>query len=218
VSTSSPQPRWQRRAESRPQELLDAALTVFVERGYAAASLDEVARRAGVSKGTLYLYFDNKVELFKAVVRQSLISSMDDARAQAAQYPGGSWELLALVLGEFTRRVVMSPLSGIPKLIIAEAGNFPEITRFYFDEVVLRGRMLIQGILERGIANGEFRAVDTNEVWRIVIAPLILGMLWKHSFLPFDPQGLDFEQHLRAHLDLLRHGLASAGAGSPPPL
>ncbi len=208
MTSAVPQPRWQRRAESRPQEVLDAALTVFVERGYAAASLDEVARRAGVSKGTLYLYYANKAELFKAVVRQSLISSIDAARARTEQHPDSSWELLALVLGEFTRRVVMSPLSGIPKLIIAEAGNFPEITRFYFDEVVQRGRTLIQGILERGIASGEFRAIDAEEAWRIVIAPLVLNMLWKHTFLPCEPQGLDFERQLRAHLDLLRHGLA----------
>ncbi|MBS4098176.1 MAG: TetR/AcrR family transcriptional regulator [Sulfuricella sp.] len=205
-------PRWQRRAESRPQEVLEAALAVFVERGYTAASLDEVARRAGVSKGTLYLYFDNKAELFKAVIRQSLVSNMDEARTLAAQHSGDNWELLTLVLREFTHKVVMSPLSGIPKLILGEAGNFPEITRFYFDEVVQRGRTLIQGILERGIAAGEFRAVDTEEAWRIVIAPLVLSMLWKHTFQPFEPQGLDFERHLRTHLDLLRHGLASAAS------
>lgn len=208
MSDALPQPRWQRRAESRPQEVLDAALAVFVERGYAAASLDEVARRAGTSKGTLYLYFDNKAELFKSVVRQSLIATMDDARDHAAQFDGGSWEMLAAVLGEFTRRVAMSPLSGIPKLILGESGNFPEITRFYYDEVVQRGRTLIQGILERGIASGEFRAVNIEEAWRIVIAPLVLGMLWKHTFQPFEPHELDFERHLRVHLDLLRHGLA----------
>jgi AcrR family transcriptional regulator len=209
MSDDLPQPRWQRRAESRPQEVLDAALTVFVERGYAAASLDEVARRAGVSKGTLYLYYANKAELFKAVVRLSLISSIDEARARTEQHPGSSWELLALVLGEFTRRVVMSPFSGIPKLILGESGNFPDIARFYYDEVVQRGQALIQSVLERGIATGEFRAIDTEEAWRIVIAPLVLSMLWKHTFQPFEPHGLDFERHLRTHLDLLRHGLAS---------
>jgi AcrR family transcriptional regulator len=99
------EPRWQRRAEARPQELLEAALAEFVARGYAATRLDEVARRAGVSKGTLYLYYENKAELFKAVVRQSLVANLDEAEAAMSAYRGGSRELLAYFLAEFTRRV-----------------------------------------------------------------------------------------------------------------
>jgi AcrR family transcriptional regulator len=203
------EPRWQRRAEARPQELLEAALAEFVARGYAATRLDEVARRAGVSKGTLYLYFENKAELFKAVVRQSLVANLDEAEAAMSAYRGGSRELLAYFLTEFTRRVGNSSLSGIPKLILAEAGNFPEIARFYHEEVVQRGRGLVRNILARGMDSGEFRRVDPDYAWRVVIAPLVLGMLWKHSFLAFEPDGLDFERHLQSHLDLLFNGLAA---------
>ena len=211
MSTILAEPRWQRRAESRPQELLDAALAEFVERGYAATRLEEVARRAGVSKGTLYLYYENKAELFKAVVRKSLISNLDEAQAVIASHQGDSRALLVLLLSEFTRRVSDSPLSGIPKLILAEAGNFPEIARFYYEEVVRRGRSLIQGVLKKGMDRGEFRPMDLDYAWRVVIAPVVLGILWKHSFLAFEPGGFEFERHLRTHLQLLFDGLAARG-------
>ena len=207
MTSTAPEPRWQRRAESRPQELLEAALAEFVARGYAATRLEEVARRAGVSKGTLYLYFENKAELFKAVVRNSLLSNLDDAEAAIARFQGGSRELLAYLLTEFTRRISDSPLSGIPKLVLAEAGNFPEIAVFYYEEVVSRGRRLVQGVLQRGMDRGEFRHLDLEYAWRVVIAPVVLGILWKHTFAVLEPGGFEFERHLRSHLDLLLDGL-----------
>lgn len=207
MTSTAPEPRWQRRAESRPQELLEAALAEFVARGYAATRLEEVARRAGVSKGTLYLYFENKAELFKAVVRNSLLSNLDEAEAVIAGFQGGSRELLAYLLTEFTRRISDSPLSGIPKLVLAEAGNFPEIAVFYYEEVVSRGRRLVQGVLQRGMDRGEFRHLDLEYAWRVVIAPVVLGILWKHTFAVLEPGGFEFERHLRSHLDLLLDGL-----------
>ncbi|MEY2632822.1 MAG: hypothetical protein RIR00_1476 [Pseudomonadota bacterium] len=207
MTTTPAAPRWQRRAEARPEEVLQAALAAFAERGYAATSLDEVARRAGITKGTLYLYFPNKAELFKAVVRNALVSNLSDARQRAASHSGSSWSLLAGLLREFTHRIVLSPLSAIPKLVIAEAGNFPDIAGFYFNEVVMPARQLLQGILQRGIAQGEFRPLDLDHIWRVVIAPLLLAILWQHSFKPYDPVPLDVERHLASHLDLLRHGL-----------
>ncbi|MEW5770577.1 MAG: TetR/AcrR family transcriptional regulator [Pseudomonadota bacterium] len=201
------EPRWQRRAEARPQELLEAALQEFVTRGYAATRLEEVARRAGVSKGTLYLYYANKEELFKAVVRHALVSNLDEAERLASDFPGSSRELLTRLLGELSRRIGNSQLSGIPKLVIAEAGNFPEIACFYYDEVIRRVRGIVQAVLERGAAAGEFRRLDADHAWRVVIAPLLLGMLWKHSFLACEPETFDPERHLASHLDLLFDGL-----------
>src|SRR5512139_1140567 len=144
-----PSPRWQRRPDARPQELLDAALALFVEKGYAATRLEEVAQRAGVAKATLYLYYDNKLELFKAVVRHAIVDRFDEvAQAQAHDRLGAREQLVAL-LTAFVQRVASSPLSGIPKLVISEAGNFPEIARFYHDEVIQRGRAMVVGALER---------------------------------------------------------------------
>jgi AcrR family transcriptional regulator len=212
MAATSPQPRWQRRADARPQELLEAALAVFVERGYAATRLEEVARRAGVAKATLYLYYENKLELFKAVVRNSLVAGFDEvARSQTGE-PGSAREQLTRLLTAFVQRIAGSPLSGIPKLVIAEASNFPEVARFYHEEVILRGRAMVVGVLERGKATGEFRPVDAEFAWRIVIAPLLLAIIWKHSFQAFEPEPMDFERHLKTHLDLLFNGLTASEA------
>ncbi len=136
--------------------------------------------------------------------------NLDETERIVSRSGGSSRELLTRFMGEFTRRVSGSPLSGIPKLVMAEAGNFPEIASFYHDEVIQRGRRLIQGILKRGVDSGEFRPVDVDYAWRVVIAPLMLGILWKHSFLAFDPRPFDFDRHLQSHLDLLFDGLAAA--------
>jgi AcrR family transcriptional regulator len=201
-------PRWQRRADARPHELLDAALAVFVERGYAGTRLDDVARRAGVAKATLYRYYDNKLELFKAVVRHSLVAGFDQLSRDPSAPTSGARERLVQLLTAYTERVAGSPLSGIPKLVIAEAGNLPEVARFYHDEVILRARDLVVGILAEGAASGEFRPVDAEYAWRVIVAPLLLSIIWKHSFQVFEPQPLDFRRHLQAQLDLLFDGLA----------
>ncbi len=209
MPVSQAQPRWQRRADARPQELLDAALAEFVERGYAATRLEEVARRAGVAKATLYLYYENKLELFKAVVRHSLVAAFDELAKEQRDAATSARAQLTKLLAAFVHRVAESPLSGLPKLVIAEASNFPDVARFYHDEMIRRGREVFTGVLERGIASGEFRAVDVDHAWRIVIAPLLLSIIWKHRFAAFEAAPLDFERHLDAHLDLLFNGLAT---------
>jgi AcrR family transcriptional regulator len=206
---SVPQPRWQRRADARPQELLEAAQAVFVERGYAATRLEEVARRAGVAKATLYLYYENKPELFKAVVRNSLVAGFDAVARSQAEDTAPCRMRLTRLLQAFLERVATSPLSGIPKLVIAEAGNFPDIACFYHEEVIQRGRAVVVGLLEQGARTGEFRPVDTEYAWRIVIAPLLLAIIWKHSFQACEAQPMDFARHLEAHLDLLFDGLTA---------
>ncbi|MBL8439342.1 MAG: TetR/AcrR family transcriptional regulator [Zoogloeaceae bacterium] len=204
-------PRWQRRADARPQELLDAALAEFIERGYVATRLDTVARRAGVAKATLYRYYANKFELFKAVVRSAVVAEIDELAANPAKAASAREELAAL-LSAFFQRIVNSPLSGIPKLVIGEAGNFPEIARFYHDEVIDRARALVLAALRRGIASGEFRAIDADYGFRIAVAPLLLAIIWKHSFQACEPQPLDFDRYLAAHLDLLLGGLTAPSA------
>jgi AcrR family transcriptional regulator len=205
-------PRWQRRKEARPDEILAAALELFTRYGYAATRLADVAARAGVSKGTLYLYFPNKAELFKALVRRALLPNLAEAEAQAARFCGSSRELLGQLVGQFARAVVDSPLSGIPKLVISEAGNFPEIARFYFEEVIQRVQRLVESILARGMRRGEFRRIDTALAWRVVVAPLVLQVLWKHSFQAYEGEPARLERYVAAHLDLLFHGLAKEPA------
>jgi AcrR family transcriptional regulator len=202
--------RWRRRKEARPDEILAAALASFTERGFAATRLEDVAARAGISKGTLYLYFRSKEELFKAVVRATLVPNLERVETQAAGFEGPSALLLERLLLTMAG-VVSSRVGGIPKLVIAEAGNFPDLARFYLDEVVRRGLRLIATILHRGIARGEFRTVDVEHAVFCVIAPMLIAALWKNSLEPHADALLDTPALARAHLDLLLRGL-DAGA------
>ena len=210
----NPSIRWRRRKTARPAEILSAALASFAERGFAATRLDDVAARAGVTKGTLYLYFPSKEELFKAVVRQELVPNLESAEAMVAGSTAPSLDLLEQLVRNFAR-IVGSPLGAIPKLVLTEAGNFPDLARFYLEEVVERGKTLFRKVLDRGVAGGEFRPVDTESVVLCIIAPLLFACLWRHSFEPHSSRPLDIEALFRAQLDLLRRGLAAEPRGAP---
>lgn len=201
-------PRWSRRKESRPQELLDAALDLFVERGFAATRLDDVAKQAGVSKGTLYLYFANKEELFKAVVRENLVPVLGEAEHLAQEFTGSSAALFRDLMLGWWQRIGETKLSGITKLIMAESGNFPELAIFYNDEVIQRTNGMLIKVLERGMASGEFRRIDTAQATRVIVAPVLMLMMWKHSFGgPSGLQPLSPQAYLTSFVDLFLNGL-----------
>ena len=150
----------QRRKEARPQELLDAALALFAEKGFAATRAEEVAQRAGVSKGTLYLYYPSKEELFKAVVRQNLSSLIAEGQEVAAHYEGPSADLLTQLLHIWWERVGCTPAASIHTIRLAEVRNFPELAQFYSDEVIEPADRLFSGCVQRGIDAGEFRTLS----------------------------------------------------------
>jgi AcrR family transcriptional regulator len=207
--------RWRRRSEARPAEILAAALASFAEHGFAATRLDDVAARAGVTKGTLYLYFRSKEELFKAVVRQQLVPNLERAETMVAQSAAPSLTLLGRLVALMSQ-IMASPLSAIPKLVLTEAGNFPDLARFYLEEVVERGKALVRRVLERGIAAGEFRPIDVESAIHCVAAPLLFATLWRHSFERHAGCPLDVEALCRTHLELLRHGLAATEPRAEP--
>ncbi len=210
-------PRWERRKDARPQELLAAAIDLFVERGFAATRLEDVARRAGVSKGTLYLYFENKEELFKAVVRTSIVPVIGEAESSVAEFDGHSADLLRNVMLAWWERVGGTKVSGIAKLVTAEANNFPELAKFYQEEVIKRGTRMISSMLERGIARGEFRAIDVTQMTQVLIAPMLMLVTWKHSVGPCERGALEPKAFLDTFLDMALHGLlppAAAVAGA----
>ncbi|MFZ6653681.1 TetR/AcrR family transcriptional regulator [Undibacterium sp. TJN19] len=186
-------PKWERRKDARPQELLAAALDLFVERGFAATRLDDVARAAGVSKGTLYLYFSSKEELFKAVVRESIVPLIGEAESVIDLFEGSSEELFRLIMQTWWQNIGKTKLSGLPKLMMAEAGNFPELAKFYQEEVIDRGENLVRTMLRRGMARGDICQVDLEIDARILIAPMIMMMIWKHSqgVCNVEPEKLD---------------------------
>src|SRR2546427_2980897 len=166
-------PRWQRRKAARCAALATAAREVFVQRGSAAARVEEVARRAGVTKGTLYLYFKSKEALFKAVVRETIVPVIAQGEALAQSFTGTARELVERLVREYWRLVGETELAGIPKLMMAEAATFPQLTRFYYEEVVTRGHRLMAGVIERGVKNGEFRPVDVMLAAKLAMSPLM---------------------------------------------
>jgi AcrR family transcriptional regulator len=207
-------PRWHRRKEARPGEIEAAALDLFVERGYAATKLEDVARRAGVTKGTMYLYFDSKEALFKAVIRGSMLPLFERGEALLEGHRGSAAELLQDFVRGWWQMIGESRVSGLPKLIMAESANFPELARFYHEEVVARGRRLFARVLERGIERGEFRAVDTAYALRVLSFSLLFAATWKHSLGRCVAEPFDFTRYLEAHVDLALNGLlVRPGAG-----
>ena len=209
----SPAPR-QRRKEARPAELIDAALAVFVEKGFAASRIDEVAARAGVSKGTLYLYYPSKASLLEAVIRHHLSLPIASSAEAFAGYRGEMSALLREALAPAWLEIVEGPASGVIKLVVSEVRNFPEIAKVYAREVVEPVQRLIGSVIERGIARREFRRVDVADTVRSIVLPMVTLCMYRHSFaaceLPCMPRMArrDMQRFVDHHLDLVLRGLA----------
>jgi AcrR family transcriptional regulator len=199
----------QRRKEARPQELLDAALELFSQKGFAATRSEEVAARAGVSKGTLYLYYPSKEELLKAVIKQRLSSAIAEVAAQADRYDGPSAGLLEELLTGWWISVFDSPSSAVFKLVITEVLNFPELAEFYVTEVVDPGKQLIGRVIERGIRRGEFRAVDVPATVLSLVMPMVMLCIHKHSLgaCPMVHESVDPHLFIRQHVELVIRGI-----------
>ena len=206
MATAAPR---QRRKDARPQELLQAALALFVEKGFAATRSEEVATRAGVAKGTLYRYYPSKNELFKAVVRENLGIHIAESAALAAQYQGPIAELLAQMMQAWWAKVGQGNASGITKIMLVEARNFPELAQFYVDEVITPSQTLLGGLIERGIRAGEFREVPVEATVHMLIAPMLHLMLHEHAFGEYDvcAPAMGAAEMLDAQMALLLHGL-----------
>jgi len=196
-----------RRKDARPSEITAAAMTLFAERGFAATRLEDVAAAAGIGKGTIYLYFSNKEELFQAVVRQRLLPRLDIAEALIRRHKGTTTALLRTIIG-WAEKAIESDIAAIPKLVLTEAGNFPEIARFYGDVVVKRGLCLLAMVIARGVERGEFRPVDPWGVMPLFVAPVLMMALWKHSLGRHTDIQLSPRLVLGAHIDMLLRGLA----------
>lgn len=199
--------KWARRKEARPAEIVEAALDLFVEKGFVATKMEDIARRAGVTKGTPYLYFANKEEIFKEVVRSSLVPRLAEGEDLVRTFEGSAADLLRLAVSQWWACIGDPRISGIPKLMVAEACNFPELARFYGEEVILRGNRMLEGILRRGIATGEFRELDVEYTVSVLVGPVIKALLWKHSFACCGLGAVDMERYLACYFDLVMGGL-----------
>ena len=205
-----------RRKDARPSELLAAALDLFVEKGFAATRAEEVAHRAGVSKGTLFLYFASKEELFKAVVRENISGRYPEWNEELESFTGSSAELLHYCMQAWWAQFGDTKASGISKLIMSEASNFPELAAFYQKEVVEPGRQLIGKILQRGVDSGEFHQMDLKYGIYAVLAPMLFLVMWKHSLGACVPDSSPIvpKDYIRAQMDTILCGLCRRDAHS----
>ena len=185
--------------------MIAAALELFVERGFAATKLDDVAAKAGVSKGTLYLYFDSKDSLFKAVIEQGIFPLLDEGEKVLQQFEGNSASLLKEFMLRWWQLMGETSVGGIPKLMISEAGNFPEVANYYYDNVIVRVRDLLRQVIKRGVVSGEFRAMEIESTIDVVIAPVVMRAVWRHSLAPCGMG--DSKQYMNTYLDLMMNGL-----------
>jgi TetR/AcrR family transcriptional regulator len=173
--------RHERRKDARPGELLAAALDLFVEKGFAATKAEEVAHRAGVSKGTLFLYFASKEELFKAVVRENISGRFSEWNSEFDAFEGSTADMLRYFMTLWWSRIGSTQASGITKLMLSEAKNFPELAAFFQHEVIQPAHALIGRILQRGVDQGEFAPVDMTYGVYAVLAPMLFLQLLMHS-------------------------------------
>ena len=189
---------------------MTAAVQVFGDLGYARAKLEDVAKRAGVSKGTVYLYFDSKDALFRAMVRQKVSEHLAFAEATVA----GSAKPPRELLDEIIRRwwAATPDMVQINRVIHAEATRFPELARFYLEEVILRGRRLLRVIFERGVERGDFRRIPPVPALRGIASMIVHGAMYQRVFGPHDPDFLSDDALIEGILDLVFHGITQ----SPP--
>ena len=201
--------RWTRRKDERAPEILEAALASFAEKGFAGTRMDDIAARAGITKGTIYLYFKSKEELFKALARQSIGERILAITQQLEGADGSAAEQLRFVLTTLGHFASTSDRVVLPRVLLAEAGNFPELAEFWRKEIIDRGLGLFTMIVKRGIARGEFRKVAPGHAARLCVAPLLVLILWRTLFARFDAEPYDYQGLIETHVTTLLKGLAA---------
>lgn len=210
------EPRWQRRPDDRPDEILAAALRVFGEQGYSRARLEDVAQAAGVSKGTLYRYFDSKETLFRAMVREYIVSRLAAFQATLDTSEASATEQLRSFIVAMWQTLVDDRMVELTLLIHRELAQFPELARFYSDEVILAARHSLDGVIQRGIKRGEFRAVQHGFAARGIQMLVVHAAQLQSFFAAFDPEALTKDQVVEGLTDLLLNGLSAGPAPANP--
>lgn len=210
--------RWARRKEARPQELVAAALGHFIRDGYHAARLDDIARSANVSKGTVYLYFADKEALFKAVIRENLSPVLAEGEDLISRHQGSTAELLQCLFGGWWEMMGKSPAAGLAKLVMAESARFPNLARFYYDEVIARADALFRRAIQQGIDRGEFRAASLAPTTAALTAPMVFLMMWNHSFGTCVTRNFSPETFIDSYVNLALFGLVKRPDDATLPL
>jgi AcrR family transcriptional regulator len=204
MAASAPRVR-RRRKEARPGEILEAAYAIFIEHGFAAARLEDVAKRAGIAKGTIYRYFADKEALFLAVMQGLEAPVFEQVDEFITQFPGPTDDLLALAIRQFYSGLVQGNLAPLLRIILAEGPQFPVLAETHYNTAVAAGQSLLGKIIKRGIARGEVRAGAVERFPMMLMAPAAMAILWSLLFEKYQP--LDLQAYIEAHIDLVLNGI-----------
>lgn len=198
-----------RRPDARPAEILAAALELFAERGFSATRMEDVAKRAGLSKAGVYLYFEDKMALLKALVTEMAGANISVARGIVEQHEGPVAPLLTTIFTFLARQLRDTRFPELIKVVISESRAHPDVGQLYLDSVIAQGLPLFEGLIRRGIASGEFRSVDAGHAVKTLIAPMLLAAIWKTVLEPLGAEALDIEVYAAQHMDICLRGLAA---------
>jgi AcrR family transcriptional regulator len=174
------EPRWRRRAEARPDEILDAALAEFTSRGFEAARMEDIAKRAGLSKAAIYLYFPSKMAVLEALIETKVGPLAQQAQTLAAMGADNPLMALRMLASAAAHRMADPNVIAVPRLVIGISGRFPEIATYYREHVVQKARGALETLIEGAMAKGQIRRTDKNAVVRAFIGPLFFEAMWTH--------------------------------------
>jgi len=205
---AKPNRKFRRRAEARPDEVLDAALELFIDNGFAATRVEDIARKAGISKGSVYLYFPSKQALIEGLVQRAITPLAANAIMMATSFEGDPRTLITLVLNMIAARFADGQVLAIPKLIMREAVSFPEIALMYRDQVLKNAMPVFEGMIEKGVNEGYFRKVDPELTIRSIMGPIITHLLLSEIFAIEPRDGLALDRLIENHLTILFDGLS----------
>ena len=198
--------RWQRRKDSRPGEIIEAAFDLFAERGFSNTKMDEIAQKAGISKGSIYNYFKSKEAIFEVVVTEDIIPMVDKIENVIASNQESPDKLISCLIHGLIAHTQGTRLELIPKLIVSESGNFPELAKFYVEQVVKRVRGIMETVIQRGIKQNLYINCDPKIAARLLLAPIIHEQIWRCTLIE-DENTHDFELFIDTHLKIFLHGI-----------
>lgn len=204
---ASPEPKWRRRKHARPSDIVAAALEVFGEKGFAGARIDEIARRAGVSKGTVYLYFETKSDIFRAVVHDAVMPNIEELERTILALDLPFADIVRLLLPRFAEIVTALPVGAVVKMVVGESRNFPELAKVWHDAVVQKGVGLLAALIARAQQKGEVRPGDPRVHAFSIMGPMLMGLLWRETFTPVGGAQIDLIAIARQHAETVLGGL-----------
>ena len=200
--------KFRRRKDARPAEIAAAAMSVFVEKGFAGARLDEIAARAGVSKGALYLYFETKEDLFHAAVAEAVVPNLEPMLSLVAAHSGPFEQLVETLVQRAAHLAATTALGGLLRVVVGESRNFPEIARVWHDQVAGKAFDALGAAIVAAQARGEVRPGNPRFLAMSIVGPLVMGLIWRETFVPVGGAALDMPALAAQHMRTVMHGLA----------